>query len=160
MGHLKQPSGFGCGLYAIANMLRDESFITDQRFEDSKSGNHTGQINQWLLDHGKKLYLEPFYFNAMGSRLPKWICKMKPHGDDIFSIPILIDVQQAKTSKTHFIAAEITTNGELIVMDSLEDESYITTLNDFNRNHYRVFGVWYLRHYSEEGHLMRFKNKK
>ena len=80
---------------------------------------------------------------------------MTPTGENVFSIPILIDVQYSKRSKTHFVAAEITTNGDLIVIDSLKDAPYITTLEQFNKENYRVFGVWYLRHYYEEGYFMR-----
>ena len=155
--HLKQQNAYGCGLYAIANIFQDKTFITETRLIESKQGNHTGQLNKWLLEYGKELYLEPFYFSAMGKKLPKWICKMAPNGDNILSIPVLIDVQFSKTSKTHFIAAEITKTGDLIVIDSLKDEPYITTLSEFNKSNYRVFGVWYLRHYYEEGHFVRFR---
>lgn len=158
--HLKQENGYGCGLYAIANIFQDKTFITDTRLEESKKGNNTGQLNKWLLEYGKELFLEPFYYNSTGKRLPKWVCSIKPTGEDVFSFPILIDVQFSKKSKTHFIAAEITTNGDLIVIDSLKDEPYITTLAAFNKSHYRVYGVWYLCHYSEDGYFMRFKTNK
>lgn len=157
LNHLKQENAYGCGLYAIANIFQDESFITKTRLIESKNGNHTGQLNKWLLEYGKELYLEPFYFNNMGKKLPKWIYKMIPSGDNVFSLPILIDVQYTKLSKTHFVAAEITTNGDLVVIDSLKDDVYITTLEQFNKDNYRVFGVWYLRHYYETGYFMRHK---
>jgi hypothetical protein len=154
--HLKQEHAYGCGLYAIANIFQDESFITPQRLEESKKGNHTGQLNKWLLEYGQELYLEPFFYNATGNKLPKWVCKMLPYGEGVFSMPIFLDVQYSKNSKTHYVAAEITVNGDLIVIDSLKDEPYLTTLSEFNKSTYRVFGVWYLRHYYEEGHFMRF----
>lgn len=153
--HLKQENTYGCGLYAIANIFQDESFITPTRLIESKNGNHTGQLNKWLLEYGQELYLEPFYFNIAGKKLPKWVCKMTPTGENVFSIPILIDVQYSKNSKTHFVAAEIKTNGDLILIDSLKEEPYITTLTEFNRSNFRVFGVWYLRHYYEDGYFMR-----
>lgn len=157
MPHLKQNKPYGCGLYAIANIFQDEAFITPERLKQSENGNHTGQINKWLLEYDQELYLEPFYFNNSGKRLPKWVCKMKRTGENVFSLPILIDVQYTKNSKNHFVAAEIITTGDLIVMDSLKDDVYFTTLEEFNKQNYRTFGVWYLRHYTEEGYFMRFK---
>lgn len=155
--YFKQENGYGCGLYALANVFQDKSFITDKRIEESKNGNNTGQLNKWLLEHGKDLFLEPFYYNSTGKRLPKWVCGIKPFGEDVISIPILIDVQFSKKSKTHFIAAEITTNGTLFVIDSLKNEPYITTLSEFNKSYFRVYGVWHLSSYSEEGYFMRLK---
>lgn len=155
--HLKQEYGYGCGLYAIANIFQDKNFITIDRLEESKKGNHTGQLNKWLLEYGQDLYLEPLYFNSMGKKLPKWICEIRPSGDNVVSIPILIDTQSSISSKTHFVAAEIMTNGVLLVIDSLTDRPYISSLTEFNKLNHRVFGVWYLRSYSEEGYFMRFK---
>lgn len=154
--HFKQENAYGCGLYAIANTFQDEKFITTERLNQSKNGNHTGQLNKWLLENGKDYFLEPVYFNAKGRKLPKWACKMIPFGDNVFSIPILIDVQYSKDSKLHFIAAEITITGDLIVIDSLRDYSYFTTLEQFNKENYRVFGVWYFRPYAGDGYLLRY----
>ena len=151
-----QKNGYGCGLYALANIFQDKSLITEKRLNDSINGNHTMQISQWIWEYGKELFLEPFYFNSNGKRLPKWVCNMRPSGDNVFSIPIFIDVQQTRKSKTHFIAAEITINGDLFVMDSLKTDPYLSTLTEFNKSNYRTFGVWYLRHYYEDGYFMRF----
>jgi len=35
---LKQEKGYGCGLYAVANVLDLKDFITPQRLEKSKKG--------------------------------------------------------------------------------------------------------------------------
>lgn len=154
--HLKQKDAYGCGLYAIANIFQDENFITQTRLIDSKNGNHIGQLNKWLLEYGQELYLQPLFFDNEGKKLPKWVCKIKPIGENVCSIPVLIDIQYSKKSKTHFVAAEITTNGDLIVIDSLKDTIYLTTFEQFNKENYRVFGIWYLRHYIEDGYFMRF----
>jgi hypothetical protein len=157
MNIFKQESNYGCGLYALANIFKDESFITEKRLNDSINGNHTGQLNTWLMEHGCQLYIEPFFFDSNGKKLPEWVCDMRPSGEDAISIPLLIDVQISENSKTHFIACELTTNGELLVMDSLKEKAYLTTLSELNDKNHRVFGVWYLRHYIEEGHYMRYK---
>lgn len=158
MGHFKQKDNYGCGLYALANVFQDENFITPTRLIESKSGNHTGQLNKWLLEYGQELYLEPFYFNSTGKKLPKWVCRMTPSGENVCSLPVLLDVQYTKNSKTHFVAAEITTSGSMIVIDSKYDNIFVTTLTEYNKANYRVFGVWYLRPYNDEGYFMRHNN--
>jgi len=158
--HFKQNQAYGCGLYAIANIFQDESFLTEERLLESKNGNYTGQLNKWLIEEGKEYFLEPFYFDVLGDKLPDWVCNMKLSEEEGFSIPILIDVQFTRDSKTHFVAAELTFAGDLIVMDSCKDAPYITTLNQFNCEHHRVYGVWYLRPYSHEGRLIRSHSNK
>jgi hypothetical protein len=160
MPHFQQKKGYGCGVYALANTFNDASFITPQRLSQSKGGNHTGQLSKWLIEQNKELYLEPFYFNSMGDKLPEWVCKMVPTEKWILSIPVLIDVQHSESSRTHFVAAEITNTGDLIVRDSLKIEPYITTLEQFNKDNYRVFGIWGLCHYEQKGWVMWHVNNE
>lgn len=43
---LKQEKGYGCGLYAVANVLDLKDFITPQRLEKSKKG--VGSVRSWI----------------------------------------------------------------------------------------------------------------
>ncbi len=155
--HFKQTENYGCGLYAIANIFQDESFITQTRLIESKEGNHIGQLNKWLLEYKQNLYLQPLFFNNQGKKIPKWVRKIRPNGENVFSLPVLIDIQYTKNSKTHFVAGEILTTGDLILIDSSRNDVYFTTLDDLNKDNYRVYGVWYLRDYDNpDGYFMRF----
>lgn len=155
--HLQQEDNYGCGLYALANALQDESFFTEERLEQSKNGNHVGQLNKWLLDHGKDLFLEPLYFSCCDKRLPDNICGLKPGGEGVVSMPVLIDVQFSETGKMHFVCGAITTEGKLLVLDSLKEVPFLTTLAEFNERYYRVFGLWALRGYTGENNwYMRY----
>lgn len=158
MAHFKQENGYGCGLYALANALIKESIITPTRLIESKTGNNLGQLNKWLLEDGYDLFLEPLYFSATENRLPQSICDLKPQGEGVLAIPVFIDVQITETSKMHFVAAEITKDGRLLVVDSLKDEPELTTLADYQEKFHRVFGLWHLRPYHEEGYFMRLEN--
>jgi hypothetical protein len=158
MEHFKQENGYGCGLYSLANLLRKESVITPERLEASKTGNHSGQLNKWLIEDGYELFLEPLYFSSTAMRLPKKICELKPHGEGVLSLPVFLDVQYSENSRMHFVAADLTTDGKLLVRDSLRDEIEETTLEDYQRKFYRVFGLWHLRHYTEEGYYMRMES--
>lgn len=159
MSHFKQENGYGCGVYALANALIKESIITPRRLEESKKGNNIGQLNKWLIEDGYDLFLEPLYFSATENRLPKSICDIHPKGDGVLGIPVFIDVQMTKSSKMHFVAAEITKEGTLLVIDSLKDEKEMTTLFEYQKRFYRVFGLWHLRPYYEEGYFMRIDEK-
>jgi len=44
MAHFKQENGYGCGLYALANLFQKESIITPTRLIESKTGNNLGQF--------------------------------------------------------------------------------------------------------------------
>lgn len=158
MDHFKQTTGYGCGLYSLANLLRKESIITPERLEASKKGNHSGHLNQWLLEDGYQLFLEPLYFSATANRLPKKICELKPNGDDVISLPVFLDIQMSEKSKMHFVTADLTIDGRLFVRDSLRDEIEETTLTEYCKKYYRVFGLWYLRPYEGEGYFMRHKD--
>jgi len=153
----QQEFGYGCGLYSLANALQKESIITRQRLNESQYGNNTGQLNKWLIEDGFNLFLEPLYFNCFGGKLPIDVSSIKPIGEDVISIPVCIDVQKTEESKKHFIAAEITCEGKLFVMDSLRSEAFITTLTEFQNDYLIVNGLWHFRGYMEDGYFMRMK---
>jgi len=157
MAHFKQKSAYGCGLYALANGLIRESIITHVRLEESENGNNIGQLNKWLLEEGEDLFIEPLFFTCTGKRLPKSITSLKPHGDGVLSLPVFIDVQSTKDSNMHFVAADISPTGTLLVIDSLKEEKELTTLEEYQKRFYRVFGLWTFRSYKVTGWAMRFK---
>lgn len=145
MAHFRQKQAYGCGLYALANALNRESVITQIRLEDSENGNNIGQLNKWLIEDGENMFIEPLYYSSTGKRLPKSITSLKPHGDGVMSLPVFIDLQSTKDSKMHFVAADITPEGKLLVIDSMKEEKELTTLDEYQKRFYRVFGLWAFR---------------
>ena len=158
MAHFKQENGYGCGLYALANVLMNESIITPARLIESKTGNNLGHLNKWLIEDGYDLFIEPLYYSCTENRLPQSICDIRPNGEGVLTIPILIDVQITENSKMHLVAAEITKERQLFVLDSLKDDKEITTLTEYQEKFYRVYGLWCLRSFNKEGYYMRFAN--
>ena len=67
----KQTEKFGCGLYAIANLFHLDNYITDERLEISKKGLVIGQLSKWLQDDGNNFYVDNWYYNHEGGKLPK-----------------------------------------------------------------------------------------
>lgn len=157
--YFKQKNAYGCGLYALANTLMRESVITQERLEDSENGNNIGQLNKWLIQEGEDLFIEPLYFSSTGKRLPKSITQLKPHGVGVLSLPVLIDVQSVKDGKMHLVAADISPEGNLLVTDSMKEKKELTTLAEYQKRFYRVFGLWALRSYKIDGYCMRFTDQ-
>mgnify|MGYP001446359365 CR=1 FL=1 len=52
---LKQEKGYGCGLYAVANVLDLKDFITPQRLEKSKKGVTRFELSKYLQEGIEKL---------------------------------------------------------------------------------------------------------
>jgi hypothetical protein len=152
----KQTTPYGCGLYALANLLQKETTITEKRLEESKNGNTIGQLNKWLKEDDFNYSIEPFYFNIFGKKLPKKICDIHIKSDDSF-LPLLIDIQETKKSKQHIVCAELLPSGNLMVIDSLKEKIIITSLKEYNKDVYKIFGLWYLRAIPPEGdnYIMR-----
>jgi len=155
--HFIQKESFGCGVYAVANALANESFITSQRLEASSNGNNLGQLNKWLVEDNHNLFIEPLYFNCTGKRLPKKVCGLQPFGERVSSIPVLLDIQFSEEGKMHFVAGHITVEGDLMVIDSLKSTIEITTLSRFNNKYFRVFGLYHFREIDTGNNLMWFE---
>ena len=155
--NFRQRQPYGCGLYALANAIQDKSIVTDERIENSKNGNNIGQLNKWLIESGYDLFLDPLYFTCIGDRLPDDICSIVPIGDNVISLPVLIDLQYSDKGLMHMVAGEITVDGKLTVIDSLKDEEYTTTLKEFNEQYFRCFGLWHFRGITDGYILNRMK---
>lgn len=153
--NFRQKYPYGCGLYALANAIQDEKIVTQKRVDQSMHGNNVGQLNAWLIESGHDLFLDPLYFTCINNRLPDDICKIIPIGDDVLSIPVLIDIQFSENGLMHMVAGEITKDGVLVVVDSLKDECEVTTLYDFNEKYFRCFGLWHFRSIKDGSMLTR-----
>jgi hypothetical protein len=138
----KQKQSYGCGLYATANALNLDNFITDERLEKSKNGNITGQLSKWMQDDGHPFCIDSLYYNHEGKRLPNSALHYKPFGENIALLPVLINVQFSENGKRHLIGGKIDGEKNLYLYDSLKEEPEKTTLSKVNKKYYRVFGLF------------------
>lgn len=141
----KQTTGYGCGMYSVANALNLDSFATPERLEESRTGNTIYQLNKWLDEDGYKWNIECLYHTSFtseetghGVNIPK---EAQCYSDsETKAIPILINVQNGN-SKTHMIAAWLRKDN-LIVLDSLADDVVGITWDRLNTLYKFVYGIW------------------
>lgn len=138
----KQSNPWGCGLYAVANACNLNDFITEERLELSKSGNRIGQLSQWLKDDGHQFYIDVLYYNHLGKKLPRTSLYYRPLGDEIYFLPILINVRFSDDGKNHMVGGKISKDGTLYLYDSLQDEIVKTSLQKLNMRYHNVFGLF------------------
>lgn len=67
---LIQNQPYGCGLYAVANALNLDGFVTEERLESSKNGVSTRMLSKWLEEDGHNFYIGELYYNLLGKRMP------------------------------------------------------------------------------------------
>lgn len=124
----KQKNGYGCGVYAVANALNDESFITKNRLSVSKKGNNLYQLSRWLVKDDKKFIIEPIYMNLVSELqpLPPKGFALKPNETHQY-FPFLLDVSSSELGRKHLVGCFSDSNGVVTVMDSLKDEIFKVT---------------------------------
>lgn len=138
----KQKNNYGCGLYAVANALNQESFITEERLAISKDhGNIIGQLSKWLQEDGEKIYIDALYYNHVGKKLPSTALSYYPENPN-HAFPVLFNVQFSEKGLRHLIGGKINHDKELYLYDSLKDDVEVTTIAKMNRSYYRVFGFF------------------
>jgi predicted double-glycine peptidase len=74
MEFLKQTTPYGCGLYAIANVLGLRYYVTQERLEASKNGLHMAALNEYLKETAHTIFIDVLYCNSLGYKLPEeWL---------------------------------------------------------------------------------------
>ena len=138
----KQKQGYGCGLYAVANALNLDNFVTDERLEQSKTGNIIGQLSKWMQEDGLDIYIDSLYYNHLGKKLPNSALHYVPMGDNAYTLPVLLNVRFEDGGLNHLVGGKIDKEGRLLLMDSLNEETIITTLSKVNRMYHNVYGLF------------------
>lgn len=138
----KQKDPWGCGVYAVANAGNLDTFPTESRILDSKSGNNIGQLSDWLKEDGYSFYIDALYYSSIQEKLPDIECSYIPIGENIVCIPILILVKLSENGKQHMVAGKIDKSGVLWLSDSLKDTIIKTTLKEMNDLYHSVFGIY------------------
>lgn len=122
--HYKQQKNYGCGLYAIANVLQNDAIITHERLEASKKGNNIGQLNRWLEQSGYELWISVIQYN---NEKPIYICDFEIDfsiDESVVWHPFFITIKSTH-KKNHMLGCRYMRNGNIIVHDSLKDEEDI-----------------------------------
>jgi Ulp1 family protease len=135
-----QKNGYGCGLYAVANALKLENFVTEERLEQSKNGIGNGKLNQYLLEDGKNIFIDVLYCDTQVNSLPENWCSL--YSEDIDKqLPILI--QCVINGRFHLMGAILTNEeGKITLFDSLNTEPIVCTLSDINKMYDKVHALY------------------
>lgn len=142
----KQTTPYGCGMYAVANALNLDNYVSEERLDKSKNGNSIMQLNRWLNESGINFNIECMYYTVFqnektghGIQLPKEVFCYSD--DSNKTIPILINVQKCELSKTHLIGAWIHTDS-LTIIDSVKDDLIHLRWDELNNYYKYVYGFW------------------
>jgi len=148
---IKQKQTYGCGLYAVANALNLEGFITEERLGKSNcpDGVTIGQLSKYLQDDNLPISIEPLYYNTSAKKLPKAELLVQPQGIDVEYLPILIAVRYSHNSLNHLLGGKIDKGGILYLYDSLRDVEVKTTLKSLNSLYPIVYGLFYFKSLKE-----------
>lgn len=137
----KQTTPYGCGMYAVSHAMNIDNYVTPERLEQSKKGNTFWQLNKWPEEDGHKFNLDSIYFFIDGDRLPEKVCEYAPIEGTADGWPILLEVRYKEGGLSHLIAAIVLPNRQMIVMDILKDEQFISSLKEINNIYYPVYGL-------------------
>lgn len=124
----KQSKPYGCGIFAVANVLNDATFITNYRLKISEKGNTLYQLNQWLTKDKKDFIIEPIYMNLLSEiqPLPPKGMDFMPKDENLF-FPFLLDTSHSHTGRKHLVACYCNNKGVVTVIDSLKENQLETT---------------------------------
>ena len=135
----RQP--YGCGIYSVANALCLDNFVTESRIEESKAGTNIGNLAVYLQEDEKDLYVDVLYMNCFGGKLPNDILTMRAEREGA-AIPLLLNVTTKEDTKNHLVGIYLTHTGVVLVMDSLKEKPYASTLSKINNDYFSVFGIF------------------
>lgn len=137
-----QQQPFGCGLYALANLLDFHEALATDRLEESEKGCTIDFMNRVLRAEGSHMYVDTLFFDVMGSKVPSNITDIGPQ-EVGHIMPVLIEYQSSPDSIRHMVAGYINHDRKLLVMDSCREEIIETTLTDYQANK-TVYGFYSL----------------
>lgn len=137
-----QDQPYGCGLYAVSNALNIYNFLTDERLNESKTGNVIGQLSKWMQDDGMNMYIDALYYDHLGEKLPESAFGYVPIGEDGIMMPILLNVRLSEGGLNHMVGGRISKNGTLHLYDSLKLDMIVTKLSEVNNLYHNVYGLF------------------
>lgn len=144
---LTQEHGYGCGMYAVANVLNIPDFVTPERLEASKAGNNIGQLTNWLFQDKHEYWIDTLKYTSKLITLPS--IEMKEPSSEGIYWPALISIQ-ATRKKNHMIGIKVHNGGRsgqtVEVCDSLLDEPfYLEDWKALKAYYPKVYGLFSFR---------------
>ena len=139
----RQSFPFGCGLYAVANALELNDFVTDDRLEISKKGVNNGQLSNYLQEDGNDLFIDVLYCDTFQSRIPNDWTDLVISGENEY-MPLLIQCEL--NEKYHLISAKLFQDKSIEIADSLKNEVFKCSLSDINKMYEKVVGLYSFNH--------------
>jgi hypothetical protein len=136
----KQSDNYGCGLYAVANALALDNFVTSERLELSKEGDVIGRLSKYLQDDGHDACIDVIYYDHVGHSIPTRYFDYSV--EKCIASPFLFNVKLSEKGRRHLIAGHLFPDGRLVVCDSLREEPFTTTLSELHRHYNAVFGFF------------------
>jgi hypothetical protein len=136
----KQTTPFGCGMYAVAHAVNIPEFVTESRLELSALGNNIWELNQWLREDGYDFHIDVIYCNLLSSLtpLPDEGFSLIPQIGEVYC-PLLLNVGWSTEGKNHMVAIHAAPNGNVILKDSLKEDSILTDWKDIvSGKHYPI----------------------
>jgi len=146
----KQEHGYGCGLYAVANVLDLKNFITDERLEKSKKGVSNGQLTYYLQEDGNDIFIDVLYCDSFENKLPQNWLDLTVTGDANY-MPLLI--QCCVNEKYHLLGARLYQDKKLELFDSLVNEPLICELKDVNTMYESVIAIYSFNHLEDGSYV-------
>lgn len=136
---LTQTQGFGCGLYAVANALNLDNFVTEERLSLSINGINNGQLSNYMQQDGLNLYLDTLYCDCFNDKLPDSWVSINLTGDNNY-MPFLIQV--VINERYHLMGAKLFQDNTIDLLDSLQKEAIKCTLSDVNKMYRKVTALY------------------
>lgn len=131
----KQQSNYGCGLYAIANVLQDNAIITNGRLDSSKDGNNIGQLNRWLDQSGYGLWISVIqYDNEKVIDITHFNIDFSINETVVWH-PFFITIKST-SNLNHMLGCRYMRDKTIVVHDSLKDEEDVFENFEEFKNHY------------------------
>jgi len=149
----KQTTPYGCGMYALANLL-DTDILFIEKIESQKNGGYLHDLIDALDEVDCTIHV--LYEDSVGVQrtLPKAVRQLRVEKNLGM---LLIGYQPKKDSIRHMVGAYIDNKGRLTVLDSMIDKPYVTNLSKFCKDNYCVDQLYAI--YSKDPYkLVTIKN--
>lgn len=150
----RQPTAQDCGIYALANTLNEQDVLLYCNSEISIHGHRIYDLNRLLDACNFGCHIETLYKNISSSKLP---AKFDLYPENPKQIaPLLMTVSYSGNGLNHMVGIHAYNDKTISILDSMKDESIVTTFSEINNIYHSVFGIFAFvsNDNSKEGYIM------